>query len=71
MFENAEVIDSYTRAQAIEDGVLIDVSNAAKEAGFRIPIALTTAVWADCVAWDGDYLISVSFNLLTEFEQLF
>ncbi|MBK1695384.1 hypothetical protein CKO09_11645 [Chromatium weissei] len=54
MFENAEVIYSYSRAQAIEDGVLIDVSNTAKDAGFRIPVALTTAVWADCVAWDGD-----------------
>ncbi|CAJ6925858.1 ISBma1, transposase [Burkholderia pseudomallei] len=45
------VIFSYTRAQAIADGVLIDVSSAALDVGFRHPVALTSAVWADCVAW--------------------
>ena len=40
-------IYSYSRAQAIEDGVLIDVSDIAKEAGFRVPVALTQALWAD------------------------
>ena len=40
-----EVIFAYTRAQAIEDGVLIDVSSLAKEAGFRYPVALTSAAW--------------------------
>jgi hypothetical protein len=50
MFENAEVIHRYTRAQAIEDGVPIDVSVVAREAGIRFPVALTTAVWARCVA---------------------
>ena len=44
-----EVIYSYSRAQAIEDGVLVDVSETAKEAGFKIPTALTRAVWDDCV----------------------
>ncbi|HDR9280230.1 hypothetical protein SAMN03159335_07871 [Burkholderia cepacia] len=47
-----EPIHVYTRAQAIENGALIDVSQVAHEAGFRLPVALTTAVWADCVAWD-------------------
>ena len=46
-----EVIYSYTRAQAIEDGVLIDASEMAKEAGFHWPVALTVAAWSDCVAW--------------------
>lgn len=45
------VVYRYTRAQAIEDGVLIDVSATAREAGFRWPVAVTAAVWADCVAW--------------------
>jgi hypothetical protein len=44
-----QVIHSYTRAQAIADGVLIDVSELAKEAGFRIPVAVTAGVWAECV----------------------
>ena len=45
-----EVIYAYTRKQAIEDGVLIDVSERAQEAGFRVPVALTTAAWAECVS---------------------
>jgi hypothetical protein len=44
------LIHAYTRAQAIADGVLIDVSKLAKEAGFKYPVALTSAAWADCVA---------------------
>lgn len=46
-----EVIYSYTRKQAIEDGHLIDVTEVAKEAGFRTPVAITRAAWVDCVEW--------------------
>ena len=46
-----EVISTYTRVQAIEDGVLIDAGPTAKEVGFKLPVALTSAVWSDCVAW--------------------
>ncbi len=49
-----KVISTYTRAQAIEDGVLIDPGSMAREAGFKWPVALTSAVWADCVAWTDD-----------------
>lgn len=49
-----EVVFSYTRKQAIEDGVLIDVTEAAREAGFRWPVAVTAAVWDDCVAWSDE-----------------
>lgn len=45
-----EVIFSYSRSQALADGVLVDVSEMAKEAGFTIPMAVTSHVWADCVA---------------------
>ncbi|HSH28974.1 MAG TPA: DUF6573 family protein [Thiohalobacter sp.] len=41
----------YTRAQAIQDGVLIDITETAREVGFRWPTAITAAAWADCVAW--------------------
>lgn len=47
-----EVIHSYTREQAIGDGFLVDVTETALEAGFCIPVALTRAVWEDCVEWD-------------------
>ncbi len=40
-----DVIHSYSRAQAIEDGVLVDVTETASEAGFRFPVALTRAVF--------------------------
>jgi len=45
-----EIISSYSRAQAIQDGVLIDTSTLAREAGFRIPVAITQAAWAECIA---------------------
>ena len=44
-FEDMPVISSYTRKQAIEDGVLIDMSDWAREIGFTIPVACTAAVW--------------------------
>jgi len=43
--ENMEYISSYSRAQAIDDGVLIDVSETAREAGFVFPVAVTQGVW--------------------------
>jgi hypothetical protein len=49
MNKSGVLIFSYTRAQAIADGVLVDVSKLAKEAGFRYPVAVTAAVWAECV----------------------
>jgi len=39
------VIYTYTRKQAIEDGVLVDVTKEAKEAGFKWPFAMTSEVW--------------------------
>jgi hypothetical protein len=39
------LIDRYTRAQAIDDGTLVDVSTMGREAGFKVPVAMTTAVW--------------------------
>ena len=50
MFEEADLIHRYSRADAIRDGVLVDVTETAREAGFKWPVALTAAVWAKCVA---------------------
>ena len=41
-----EVIDVYTRAQAIKDGCLVDLTEWAKEARFKYPVAVTSAVYA-------------------------
>jgi len=45
-FEGApNIIFSYTRAQAIADGILIDLTDWARELGFRYPVACTARVW--------------------------
>lgn len=51
LFTNAHVISSYSRAQAIEDGFLADVSETSehRELGFKFPVALTSAVLERCV----------------------
>jgi len=40
-----EPIHAYSRAQALEDGVLVDVSAMAREAGFIRATALTQNLW--------------------------
>jgi hypothetical protein len=49
MFEDFELIHSYSRTQAIADGVLIDVTETAREAGIAYPTAVTAAVHANYV----------------------
>ena len=44
------VIYAYTRKQALEDGIQVDVSSAAKEAGIRFPVFLTRSVYDAYVA---------------------
>jgi hypothetical protein len=46
-----KTIFTYGRAQAIADGVLIDVTKMAKEAGFTFPVAVTESVWNDFIDW--------------------
>jgi len=38
-------IYSYTRKQALEDGTLIDVTEIAKEAGIKYPVAVTAELY--------------------------
>ncbi|GAB1458100.1 hypothetical protein MASR2M48_34080 [Spirochaetota bacterium] len=40
-----EFIFSYTRKQAIEDGVLIDITEIAREVGIKVPIAITSGLY--------------------------
>lgn len=47
-FDGAPVISSYTRAQALEDGFLVEVPEKLwREAGFKWPVAITTHVYTD------------------------
>jgi hypothetical protein len=64
-WDDAEVMDCYSRAQAIDDGELVDVSDSseAREAGFRVPVALTRAVWDRFVEWDNDEVAAVQRRL--------
>ncbi len=49
---NEEYIYSYTRSQAIEDGVLIEADEKiAREAGFKVPVVLTSALYHQYVCW--------------------
>ena len=43
----------YSRADAIEDGVLVDVSEVARELGIKYPVAVTQAVWGRWVEYRG------------------
>jgi len=43
--DEVPIIFRYTRAQAIEDGVLIDLTSWGRETGFVVPVACTSAVW--------------------------
>ena len=58
MQKNNEVfgtpIHVHTRRQAIEDGELIDVSDTALKIGFKVPVAITRAVWYQCVEWTAE-----------------
>ena len=45
VFEDMPVIFSYTRAQAIDDGVLVDLTEWAMETGFKVLVACTATVW--------------------------
>ena len=49
MTNDFEVIHSYSRAQALEDGVLIDITETTREAGIRFPVAVTNNVFASYV----------------------
>ena len=62
MFTNDDLICSYTRAEALADGVLIDVSERAQRAGIQYPTACTAGVWSliECLpANDTDTLAGV------------
>ncbi len=48
---NHKAIYSYSRAQAIEDGVLVNVTDMAKAVGIKWHVAVTSSVWSDFIEW--------------------
>ena len=78
-----EVIDSYTAEEAINDGMLVDVSEMAKEAGFKWPVRITRALFDTCTPpksnkvesfngrlWDVLFLARIAITRAPEGENL-
>jgi hypothetical protein len=47
-FEESDLVHSYSRADALRDGGLVDVSATAKVAGFKNPVALAGHADGQC-----------------------
>lgn len=72
-----EVISTYSRSEALADGELIDVTKTAKEAGIKIPTAVSKAVWGymidnedkpdekqiDIKTWDVCFMLSFAIRI--------
>ena len=69
LFTEADVVSIYTQAQAIEDGIKIDLSQWAEPLGIRPQTTVTRAVWDQLIekgmTWDeaGDYEDTVKLQL--------
>jgi len=82
MNDDENLIFRYTRAEAITDGVLVDVSETAKEAGLKYPTAVTRAVFERFIRvparvdaqdergrlWDIIWMLAVAINRLARSE---
>lgn len=44
------LIYAYTRADALRDGQLVELPDA-MAMGFRVPVAITSAAYTECIAW--------------------
>ena len=44
-------IEAYTRADALADGILMDVTDQARIVGFKVPVAMSRAAWSMAVEW--------------------
>lgn len=60
-----DVISTYTRAQAQEDGALVDVSRPASKCGIRgLNVSFTRDAWSTCVPCDGTPLGDVQTTIV-------
>lgn len=74
-------INVYTRQDALQDGILIDVTTQAKEVGFVFPVAITQMLWniiqqvpkskygdADSRLWDVLYMGTLAIKNIDKCE---
>ncbi len=54
LFNESDIIFTYTRADALSDGVLIELTPLAIEAGFKLPVAITAAAWSAAIESPAD-----------------
>lgn len=54
--EKFDVTKDFSRHEAFEIGLLIDLSRQAREAGIRYPLAISTEVYQECLIGDEDDL---------------
>lgn len=65
-------IHVYTRAQAIADGLLVDLSTATddkgqllcQQAGFKVPVAITRSAWAKTIEAGGSWKVDGDGEML-------
>lgn len=49
MFSQDDLVYRYTREQAIQDGILKDITLYGAGFGFKVPLAITIGAWLKCV----------------------
>lgn len=59
MFADSELIHAYTRADALADGMLLDVSNAVQPFGILPHTAVTAGVWGQAIDTGSDLAFSL------------
>lgn len=57
-----QVIYAYTRAQALADGVLVNVTEPAIEVGFKLPVAITEALHSRLTPTRADQVIGQDYD---------
>lgn len=61
-------MDYIHRKQALEDGVLVDVTRYAKETGFKVPVAFSRALF-ESVGGDRKGVMGTIFNFFVNFDE--
>jgi hypothetical protein len=64
IFEDSNVVFSYTWQDAVNDGLFIEITGLAKSWGFKMPVALTQSVYNLCHVEDKGFSTDCKITLL-------